>query len=77
MQLEALTRRLAETGVELRPEVSPAVSLMLTNALGRIIMMEKATGMTEAQAFVEQFLQRYESAVAEPEGARRANSDQW
>ncbi|MFI5795037.1 TetR/AcrR family transcriptional regulator [Streptomyces sp. NPDC051677] len=68
-QLEALTRRLAETGVELPPEVSPAVLLMLTNALGRIIMMENTMGMTtrhtEAIAFVEQFLQRYESTAAD------------
>ncbi len=68
-QLEALTRRLAETGVELPPEVSPAVLLMLTNALGRIVMMENTMGMTtrhaEALAFVEQFLQRYEGARAD------------
>ncbi|MFC8519375.1 TetR/AcrR family transcriptional regulator [Streptomyces sp. NPDC057257] len=68
-QLEVLTRRLAETGVELPPGVSPAVLLMLTNALGRIIMMENTMGMTarhaEALAFVEQFLQRYESGAAD------------
>lgn len=67
-QLAALTRRLAETGVELPPEVSPAVLLMLTNALGRIIMMENAMGMTtrhaEALDFVEQFLQRHEGTTA-------------
>ncbi|MFF5302004.1 TetR/AcrR family transcriptional regulator [Streptomyces sp. NPDC013161] len=63
-QLEALTRRLAETGAQLPPEVSPAVLLMLMNALGRIIMMEDTMGMrtrhAEALAFVEQFLQHYE-----------------
>lgn len=68
-QLEALTRRLTETGTELPPEVSPAVLLMLTNALGRIIMMENTMGMTarhaEALAFVEQFLQHHEGAVAD------------
>ncbi|MEU6142728.1 helix-turn-helix domain-containing protein [Streptomyces sp. NPDC047081] len=68
-QLEALTRRLTETGVELPPELSPAVLLMLTNALGRIIMMENTMGMTarhaEALAFVEQMLQRYEGASAD------------
>jgi AcrR family transcriptional regulator len=65
-QLEALTRRLTETGVQLPPEVSPTVLLMLTNALGRILMMENTMGMTtrhaEARTFVEQFLQRYEGA---------------
>ncbi len=65
-QLEALTRRLAETGAQLPPEVSPAVLLMLMNALGRIIMMEDTMGMTtrhaEALAFVEQFLQHYEGS---------------
>ncbi|MER5521678.1 helix-turn-helix domain-containing protein [Streptomyces sp. NPDC002763] len=69
VQLEALTRRLAETGVELPPEVSPAVLLMLANALGRILMMENTMGMTtrhaEALEFVEQFLQRYEGAPAD------------
>lgn len=68
-QLEALTRRLAETGVQLPPEVSPAVVLMLTNALGRILMMENTMGMTtrhtEALAFVEQFLQHYEGPPAD------------
>ncbi|MGI5460814.1 TetR/AcrR family transcriptional regulator [Streptomyces sp. CA-249302] len=68
-QLEALTRRLAETGTELPPEVSPAVLLMLTNALGRIIMMENTMGMTtrhaEALAFVEQVLERYEGTAAD------------
>ncbi|MEH0574129.1 MULTISPECIES: helix-turn-helix domain-containing protein [Streptomyces] len=67
-QLEALTRRLTETGVELPPEVSPAVLLMLTNALGRVLMMENTMGMStrhaEVLAFVEQFLQRYEGASA-------------
>ncbi|MGW3289022.1 TetR/AcrR family transcriptional regulator [Streptomyces sp. NPDC001002] len=69
VQLEALTRRLAQTGVELPPTVSPTVLLMLANALGRILMMENAMGMTtrhtEALEFVEQFLQRYESASAD------------
>ncbi|MFJ2241594.1 hypothetical protein [Streptomyces sp. NPDC087859] len=41
---------------------------MLTNTLGRILMMENTLGMTtrhaEALAFVEQFLQRYEGASA-------------
>ncbi|MFJ8057395.1 TetR/AcrR family transcriptional regulator [Streptomyces sp. NPDC096142] len=68
-QLAVLTRRLTDTGTELPPEVSPAVLLMLTNALGRIIMMENTMGLTtrhaEALAFVEQFLQRYEGAPAE------------
>ncbi|MFD4511121.1 TetR/AcrR family transcriptional regulator [Streptomyces sp. NPDC058457] len=68
-QLEALTRRLAEAGTALPPEVSPAVLLMLTNALGRILMMESAMGMTtrhaEALEFVERFLQRYEGAAAD------------
>ncbi|MEW1642560.1 MULTISPECIES: helix-turn-helix domain-containing protein [unclassified Streptomyces] len=68
-QLAALTRRLTDTGTELPPEVSPAVLLMLTNALGRIIMMENTMGLTtrhaEVLAFVEQFLQRYEGAPAE------------
>ncbi|MEU6379045.1 helix-turn-helix domain-containing protein [Streptomyces sp. NPDC046909] len=68
-QLEALTRRLADTGVELPPEVTPAVLLMLTNALGRILMMENTMGMTarhaEALEFVERFLQRYEGAPAD------------
>lgn len=68
-QLEVLTRRLAETGVELPPEVPPAVLLMLTNALGRILMMENTMGMTtrhtEALAFVEQFLQHYEGTSAD------------
>lgn len=68
-QLEVLTRRLAETRVHLPPEVSPAVLLMLTNALGRILMMENTMGMTtrhaEALEFVEQFLQRYEGASAD------------
>ncbi|WP_405814026.1 TetR/AcrR family transcriptional regulator [Streptomyces sp. NBC_01390] len=68
-QLAALTRRLAETGVELPPEMSPAVLLMLTNALGRIIMLENTMGMTarhaEALTFVEQFLQRYEGSAAD------------
>ncbi|WP_232838169.1 TetR/AcrR family transcriptional regulator [Streptomyces geranii] len=63
-QLEALTRRLTETGVELPAELTPAVLLMLTNALGRILMMENAMGMTtrhaEAREFVERLLQRYE-----------------
>ncbi|MET9382640.1 helix-turn-helix domain-containing protein [Streptomyces sp. NPDC002928] len=63
-QLEALTRALAERGTELPPELPPAVLLVLTNALGRILMMENAMGMTtrheEALAFVEQMLQRYE-----------------
>lgn len=65
-QLEALTRRLAETGSDLPAEASPAVLLMLTNALGRILTMENTMGMTtrhaEARAFVEGFLQRYEGA---------------
>lgn len=68
-QLEALTRRLAETGARLPPEVSPAVLLMLTNALGRILMMENTMGMTtghaEALEFVERFLQRYEGTSSE------------
>lgn len=68
-QLEALTRRLAETGTSLPPEATPAVLLMLTNALGRILMMENTMGMTahhdEARAFVESFLERYEGAAAE------------
>ncbi|MEU6352940.1 helix-turn-helix domain-containing protein [Streptomyces sp. NPDC047072] len=68
-QLEVLTRRIAENGVELPPEVTPAVLLMLTNALGRILMMENAMGMTtrhaEASAFVEDFLRRYEGASTE------------
>lgn len=67
-QVAALTRRLAETGVELPDEVSPAVLLVLTNALGRILMMENTMGMTtrheEAMAFVEDFLKRYEGAPA-------------
>ncbi|MEU1340134.1 helix-turn-helix domain-containing protein [Streptomyces sp. NPDC005827] len=66
-QLAALTRRLTETGVELPPEVPPAVLLMLTNALGRIIMMENTMGMTTRHAdaldFVEWFLRRYEGAT--------------
>ncbi len=69
VELEALTRRLAETGVELPPGVSPTVLLMLANALGRILMMENTMGMTtrhaEALDFVEKFLQRYESAPAD------------
>ncbi|MEU9449050.1 helix-turn-helix domain-containing protein [Streptomyces sp. NPDC048277] len=68
-QLAALTRRLTETGVELPPEVSPAALLVLTNALGRIIMMENTMGMTtrhaEALDFVEQFLRRYEGTAAD------------
>lgn len=68
-QLEALTRRLTETGTSLPPEATPAVLLMLTNALGRILMMENTMGMTahhdEARAFVESFLERYEGAAAE------------
>ncbi|WP_425826282.1 TetR family transcriptional regulator [Streptomyces fractus] len=63
-QLEALTRGLAEQGTELPAELSPAVLLVLTNALGRNLMMEEAMGMTtrhkEALAFVEQMLQHYE-----------------
>ncbi|MBA2951346.1 TetR/AcrR family transcriptional regulator [Streptomyces himalayensis] len=73
-QLQALTRGLAEAGTDLPPEVSPAVLLMLTNALGRILMMENAMGMTtrheEALAFVEQILQRYEGATAPAETPR-------
>ncbi|MER5750117.1 helix-turn-helix domain-containing protein [Streptomyces sp. NPDC002088] len=69
-QLEALTRALAERGTELPPELSPAVLLVLTNALGRNLMMENAMGMTtrheEALAFVEQMLQRYEGASPTP-----------
>ncbi|WOX15340.1 helix-turn-helix domain-containing protein [Streptomyces sp. N50] len=69
VQLEVLTRRLTETGVELPPEVSPTVLLILANALGRILMMENTMGMTTRHAetldFVEKFLQRYESAPAE------------
>lgn len=69
-QLEALTRGLAERGTELPPELSPAVLLVLTNALGRNLMMENAMGMTtrheEALAFVEQMLQRYEGASPTP-----------
>ncbi|MEH0580584.1 MULTISPECIES: hypothetical protein [Streptomyces] len=45
-QPETLTRRLTETEAELPPGVSPAVLLMLGNALGRIIMMENTMGMT-------------------------------
>ncbi|MEB8341418.1 TetR/AcrR family transcriptional regulator [Streptomyces endophyticus] len=67
-QVAALTRRLAETGVELPDGLSPAVLLVLTNALGRILMMENTMGMTtrheEAVAFVEDFLKRYEGASA-------------
>ncbi|MEU3339479.1 hypothetical protein ACWCQ1_30685 [Streptomyces sp. NPDC002144] len=41
----------------------------MTNALGRIIMMENTMGMTtrhtEALAFVEQFLERYEGAATD------------
>ncbi|MET9386222.1 hypothetical protein ABZY09_35460 [Streptomyces sp. NPDC002928] len=66
--MEALTRGLAEAGTDLPAEVSPAVLLVLTNALGRVVMMENAMGMTarheEALAFVEQILQRYEGAPA-------------
>ncbi|MBK6013962.1 TetR/AcrR family transcriptional regulator [Streptomyces sp. MBT53] len=69
VQLEALTRRLAETGVELPPGVSPTVLLMLANALGRILMMENTMGMTtrhaEALDFVEQFLRRHENTPAD------------
>lgn len=73
-QLEALTRGLAAASTELPPEVSPAVLLVLTNALGRNLMMEKAMGMNtrhaETLAFVEEVLQRYEgtSAPAETSG---------
>ncbi|MGD6749593.1 TetR/AcrR family transcriptional regulator [Streptomyces sp. BH105] len=67
-QVAALTRRLAETGVELPDGLSPAVLLVLTNALGRILMMEDTMGMTtrheEAVAFVEDFLRRYEGTPA-------------
>ncbi|WP_033321547.1 TetR/AcrR family transcriptional regulator [Streptomyces yerevanensis] len=67
-QLEALTRGLAEAGTELPPEVSPAVLLVLTNALGRVLMMENAMGMNtrhaETLAFVEEVLQRYEGTSA-------------
>lgn len=70
-QLEALTRGLAEAGTELPLGMSPAALLVLTNALGRNLMLEKAMGMTtrheEALAFVEQMLQRYERATG-PEG---------
>ncbi|MEV7978515.1 hypothetical protein [Streptomyces sp. NPDC086519] len=42
---------------------------MLTDALGRILMMENTMSMTtrhaEALAFVEQFLQRYQGASAD------------
>ncbi|MHC5257694.1 TetR/AcrR family transcriptional regulator [Streptomyces sp. UC4497] len=65
-QLEALTRGLAASGTELPAGMSPAVLLVLTNALGRNLMMERAMGMTtrhdEALAFVEQFLQQCEGA---------------
>ncbi|MFJ9173972.1 TetR/AcrR family transcriptional regulator [Streptomyces sp. NPDC102360] len=68
-QLEALTRGLAEQGTELPKDLSPAVLLVLTNALGRNLMMENAMGMTtrheEALAFVEQKLQRHEGAPAQ------------
>lgn len=67
-QLEALTRRLEETGAELPPEVTPAVLLVLTNALGRIMTLEEAMGMTtrhaEALAFVEAALDRIQGASA-------------
>jgi AcrR family transcriptional regulator len=73
-QLEALTRGLAQAGTELPPDVTPAVVLMLTNALGRILMMENAMGMTtrheEALAFVRHMLQRYEGPPA-PAGTPR------
>ncbi len=65
-QVAALTRRLTELGVELPAELSPAVLLVLTNALGRILMMENTMGMStrhaETIAFVEDFLKRYDGA---------------
>lgn len=77
-QLEALTRRLAQTDVRLPAEVTPAVLLMLTNALGRILMMENTMGMTtrhaEAVEFVEHFLQRYEPAAKTGEESDRRRS---
>ncbi|WP_405864224.1 TetR/AcrR family transcriptional regulator [Streptomyces sp. NBC_00005] len=70
-QVEALTRRLAETGVELPPGMSPAVLQMLTNALGRTLTMETTMGMStrhaETHAFVENLLSRYENESAPTE----------
>ncbi|WP_328630262.1 TetR/AcrR family transcriptional regulator [Streptomyces sp. NBC_00356] len=68
-QLEVLTRRIEETGAELPPGVTPAVLLVLANALGRNMMMEHAMGLTarhaETLAFVEDFLQGREGAPGE------------
>ncbi len=68
VQLEALTRGLEQAGTQLPAGMSPAVLLVLTNAVGRNLMMERALGMTtgheEALAFVEQVLRDYEGDPA-------------
>lgn len=72
VQLEVLARRIDETEVELPPGITPAVLLVLTNALGRNMMMENTMGLTalhpEALAFVEDFLQQYEGATTPDAG---------
>ncbi|MCX4831338.1 TetR/AcrR family transcriptional regulator [Streptomyces sp. NBC_01016] len=69
-QLEVLTRRIEETGVELPPGLTPAVLLVLANALGRNMMMEHTMGLTarhaETLAFVEDFLQDREGEPGTP-----------
>jgi AcrR family transcriptional regulator len=75
VQLEVLTRRIEETGIELPPGLTPPVLLVLANALGRNMMMEHAMGLTarhaETLAFVEDFLQDREGTpdAADASGA--------
>ncbi|MFC8360030.1 hypothetical protein ACFUIY_09120 [Streptomyces griseorubiginosus] len=64
----ALTQGSVERRTRLVPGPSSAAPLVLTNAVSRNIMMEKAQGHDEPPrrhpAYVEQLLQRCESAAA-------------
>ncbi|MGP2440783.1 TetR/AcrR family transcriptional regulator [Streptomyces sp. JW3] len=74
-QLGSLSRALADAGIRLPGQMSPAVLLLLTNALGRVLTMEGAIGMTsrheEVVAFVERALRQREGSspdASPPEG---------
>ncbi|MEU9269081.1 helix-turn-helix domain-containing protein [Streptomyces sp. NPDC048251] len=70
-QLQTLTRNLTEAGLQLPLGMTPAVLLVLSTALTRVLVLEDDMGVSaghaETLAFVEQLLQRYEGPARAPE----------
>jgi AcrR family transcriptional regulator len=61
MQLDALTSRMADYGID-PEEISPLAILVVISSIARIVVMEEALGLTlghaETREFVERFLSR-------------------